>query len=127
MTALISVESSGTYIPLPPPSVYEATPNEVVEAERTVEGDMVKERITIKRSIVLEWPNLLSAQSTQVAALTSPNTFRVRYFDPETKTFQYGMFYRGNDYEHKPLQSADSRWDGSGFKRWVMSMSLVEV
>jgi hypothetical protein len=125
--SLIAVSARGVYYDLPIPSVYECSPNEVVEAERNVLGDLVKDRITVKRSIEVEWNMLLSDQSTMVAGLTETNTFHIRYFDPETKKFVYGEFYRGSNYRHVPVHSADSRWDGKDFKRWRIEFSLVEV
>lgn len=88
--ALIKVEG----LALPTPSDYSVSVEELSEAERNANGNMIKEHIGYKRKISLSWPFLTQDEIQQAFSATSKNFFQVTYIDPEygetTKTFYAG-------------------------------------
>ena len=64
------------------------------ETARNARGDMVRDRIAVKRSINLEWGVLTKQQVTQILNAVGNVFFPVQYDDPQlgviTKTFYVG-------------------------------------
>ena len=122
--AILAVLSNGDYVDLATPSSYVCLPMEISEADRTVEGDMVKDRIAVKRQITVMWKGVTNAQKNTIASLTGANSCQLKYYDHETSTVMYGTFYRGNDYKLQPL---DSTYTGAGWSMYAITMSLTEL
>ena len=124
MTRLLAISDGSEYVDMPVPSVYKAKPEEVVKAGRNTMGTLYKERITVKRTISLEWHGISPEAKNQILTATKGNSFNARYYDPEEDAIQYGLFYRGNDLEITPLVKWDA--DRDEFIAYDITMSLVE-
>lgn len=121
---LIAVSTGTSYTPLAPPSSYSCIPNEISKAGRNAVGLLYKDRITVKNTIKLQWNAITPAQKSTILSLTSGNSFHVQYFDVQSGTTKYGLFYRGNDLEVTPLvnwSNADNE-----FTAYSIKMSMVE-
>lgn len=64
------------------------------ESGRNARGDMIRDRIGVKRSIPLEWGILTRQEAAQILNAVSGVFFQVEYDDPQlgitTKTFYVG-------------------------------------
>lgn len=64
------------------------------ETGRNANGDMVRDRITVKRKLDCEWGMLTQGEMSQILNAVSPEFFTVSYPDPmlgqTTKTFYVG-------------------------------------
>lgn len=123
--SILAVQSGGTYIELPDPAYqgYTTVANELTKADRNTLGNLIKERIAIKRSITVEWHGLTKAQKDAIMSGTSANTFSVRYVDMDDDTVKYSTFYRGDDAEI----TGYGKYSGSSFQYYDVKISLVEV
>jgi len=77
------------------PSVYEITIQDLDgESNRNASGDLVRDRITVKRKINLEWPPLTQGQISALLNAASSVFFTVTFPDPQlgmiTKTMYVG-------------------------------------
>lgn len=120
--ALISIDSGSGYVDMVPPSSMEVVPNEIVKSSRNTLGDLYKFRITVKTTIKLQWAVIGTSDKTKLMSSTSGNSFQVKYFDMSTSTYRYGKFYRGSDLKISPV----TNWEGTDFRYYNVSMSLVE-
>jgi hypothetical protein len=61
------------------------------ESNRNAKGDLIRDRITVKRKIGCEWPPLTQTQISTLLTAVAATTFSVEYPDPvlgvTTKTF----------------------------------------
>lgn len=77
------------------PSVYEITIQDLDgESNRNANGDLVRDRITVKRKINLEWPPLSQGEIATLLNAVSSVFFTVTFPDPQlgliTKTMYVG-------------------------------------
>lgn len=123
--SILAVQSGGSYVELADPAYqgYTSVANELTKSDRNTLGNLIKERITIKATLEIEWHGLNKAQKDAIMSSTSANTFSVRYFDVDDDAVKYGKFYRGTDAEVTPY----GKFDGSKFQYYDVKMSLVEV
>lgn len=123
--SILAVQSGGSYVELADPAYqgYTSVANELTKSDRNTLGNLIKERITIKATLEIEWHGLTKAQKDAIMSGTSANTFSVRYFDMDDDTVKYGTFYRGSDVE----VTAYGKFNGSSFQYYDVSISLVEV
>ncbi|MFB9330090.1 DUF6711 family protein [Paenibacillus aurantiacus] len=89
--ALISIAG----VALPTPSDYTVNIEDINNVERNAKGDMIGERIAVKRKIELTWKTLTATQVQQVLNAVSPLFFSVTYVDPQTGGSRTGTFYAG--------------------------------
>ncbi len=123
--SILAVQSGGSYVELADPAYqgYTSIANELTKSDRNTLGNLIKERITIKATLEIEWHGLNKAQKDAIMSGTSANTFSVRYYDVDDDTVKYGTFYRGSDVE----VVAYGKFNGSSFQYYDVSISLVEV
>lgn len=77
------------------PKVYEATVSDLDgETNRNAYGEMIRDRIAVKRKINLEWGPLTQSEITPILSAVSGVFFTVTYPDPQlglvTKTMYVG-------------------------------------
>lgn len=123
--SVLAVKSGVSYIELPDPAYkgYKTVQNEWTKADRNTLGNLIKERITIKATIVVEWKGISKAEKDRVMSSTSANTFQARYLDMDGDEVRLGTFYRGDDAEIIGY----GRFNGSYFQLYDVKISLVEV
>lgn len=126
MTALLAIESGGSYIDLPSPNEngYSTNLQELSKSSRNALGNLYKFRINMKQTIEVEWNLTAPEDKNLITRLTRDNSFQVRYFDTEDSTIKYGRFYRGSDYKVTP----QIRYvpDKGEFMYYNIKMSMVE-
>lgn len=63
-------------------------------SERNTSGELMRDRIAVKRKISLDWPALTQAEISRILSAVSPVFFPVTYLDPRdgqsTRTFYAG-------------------------------------
>lgn len=123
--SIIAVQSEGSYVELADPAYqgYTSVANELSKSDRNTLGTMIKERITIKATLEIEWRGLNKVQKDAIMSSTSTNTFNVRFYDVDDDCVKYGKFYRGADVSVTPY----GKFDGSSFQYYDVSISLVEI
>jgi len=84
--------------PVASPSVFQVDVYDI-DSEATARntlGDMLRDRVTVKRKIICEWPPLTMSESSAILQAVQDVFFEVTYPDPvtgstaETKTFYVG-------------------------------------
>ena len=118
---------NSTDLPDPAYKGYKTVKQELVNADRTVSGRLVKIRMQepFKVTITVKWVNLTDAEKTTVLSLTSANSFQVQYLDMESSTTQLATVYRGNDLTIEGYGKFDS--NTNKFEHYDISMSLIEL
>ena len=126
MTALLAVNVDGTYVdtPMQNSGGYSTTAQEISYSSRNLYGNLYKLRLTVKRTISVEWNLITPEEKTSIASMTNANSVQVKYFDIDTSEIKYGKFYRGSDYKITPQIRYDS--DNNEFLYYNVKMSLVE-
>ena len=85
-------------IPVTAPSVFQVDVYDI-DSEATARntlGDMLRDRVAVKRKIICEWPPLTMAEASAILQAVQDVFFEVTYPDPvtgsteETKTFYVG-------------------------------------
>lgn len=126
----LAVKTSGTWedLPGPAPEGYTVIPQVISSAENTgrdIDGTLHTHRIAVKRTISVAWNLMPSEEFVRLCALTEPDSFRVRYWDPTVGGYLEGDFYRGNDFSYTP--APDPFHDTDGYPRIARtSMTLTE-
>lgn len=77
------------------PKIFEVTVSDLDgESGRNANGQLIRDRIAVKRKINLEWPPLTQAESSKLLNAVSDVFFTVTFPDPElgiiTKTMYVG-------------------------------------
>jgi len=104
------------------PSEYEPVWNDIVDAERAVDGTLRYEGIVSKDKLVISW-NFMSQSAYQtLSRLTSLRIFRVRYYSPRTGGIKTANMYIGSDQKLTCL----GQWNGDRFAGYKVSVSFVE-
>lgn len=118
---------NSTDLPDPAHKGYKTVKQELVNADRTVSGRLVKIRMQepFKVTITVKWTGLSDADKTSILSLTSPNSFQVQYLDMESSSMQLATVYRGNDLTIEGY----GRYDDATkkFQYYDISMSLIEL
>lgn len=122
--SVLAVLSNGAYVPLPDPAYdnYKTYPNEISKADRNTLGDLIKQRITVKQTISVQWHGLTAAEKTNIIDLVGGDHFQLKYFCLENDQMQYGKFYTGDDLEIRGY----GRFDGNKFQYYDITASFVE-
>lgn len=123
--SILAVKSGASYIELPDPAYkgYKTVRNELTKADRNTLGNLIKERITIKTTIEVEWKGVSKTEKDRIMSSTSANTFQARYLDMDGDEVRLGTFYRGSDAEI----TGYGWFNGSSFQYYDLKISLVEV
>ncbi len=131
MTAVLAIESGGSYIDLPTPAYtgYSNVIEELTRADRNINGFLIKEHVAWKQTIEVEWKAITAGEKNLILSLTSANSFGIRFFDMMTETVQYisaaaGGVYRGTGMKIKGYGKFDST--NNTFPYYDLSISLIE-
>ena len=131
MTAVLAVESGGSYIDLPTPAHlgYSNVIEELTRSDRNITGFLIKEHVAWKQTIEVEWKGISAEDKNRIINLTSANSFGIRFFDMMTESIQYisasaGGVYRGTGMKIKGYCRFDST--NNTFPYYDLSISLVE-
>lgn len=90
------------------------------ETNRNARGDLIRDRIAVKRKISLEFPPLTAAQMSQLLSLIQDVFFDVTYPDPQTGANRTATFYVGD-------RSAPALYYRNGQVMWRgVSFNFVE-
>lgn len=81
---------------LPDPSTYNPSIQDISNAQRNANGEMILERIATKRKIGLGWSFLSSVELSSLLNLVSGTFFSVEYIDPQDGGLKSGTFYSGD-------------------------------
>lgn len=102
------------------PSVFSVEINDVDgESERNARGDMVRDRIAVKRKLNLEWPPLTQSQIQTLLTAVSDVFFNVTYPDPQQGTVTKNMYVGNRTTAVLRIKNGVPLWDG-------LKMSFVE-
>lgn len=66
------------------------------QTTRNANGDLLRDRIAIKRKLDNEWGPLTVGQMSTLLQAVSSVFFTVEYFDPQTGSYQTKTFYVGD-------------------------------
>lgn len=92
---------------------------------RGADGNMIRDRVAVKRKINLKFPPLTSSQMSAILSAVSGVSFSVEYPDPESATLNAsGTFYCGD--RTAPVYMAD----GTSINKFVwenVSFNLIEM
>lgn len=90
------------------------------ETHRNARGQMIRDRIAVKRRLECEWPALNDSQISTLLKAVQNEFFQVRYPDPMTGNNQTKTFYVGDRTSPMYRKVGNSHlWEG-------LSMNLVE-
>lgn len=90
----MSILLNGVAVAAPLP--YKVSINDLdAESGRNAKGDLLRDRIAVKRSIELSWGVLSQSETTAILNAVSPVFFPVQYDDPQLGTV-IKTFYVGN-------------------------------
>jgi hypothetical protein len=92
LTALLNIGG----VDIPTPSDLTIGIQDIVDAERNTNGNMVGELIATKIKLELSWKLLDVAQMKLILTAVDPFLFDVRYFDPKEGDFLTKKFYSGD-------------------------------
>lgn len=102
------------------PKVYEVTISDLDgESNRNANGDLVRDRIAVKRKLTLEWPPLSQSQISTLLNAVSSVFFSCEFIDPQSGVLTKTMYV--GDRTAPAYQVIDSEVKWSGLK-----MNFVE-
>lgn len=79
------------------PSVFEVDIQDIDgESNRNAKGDLLRDRIAVKRKLNCEWPPLTAEECSTLLKAVSGVFFSVYYPDPETGGFETKIMYVGD-------------------------------
>lgn len=116
---------SGQFVPFTADSAaseYDPTWNDIVDADRSVDGTLRYEGIATKEKIVATWNFMPPAAYQTLVRLTSLRICRIRYFSPTTGGSRTANFYIGSDLKLTCL----GQWNGNNFQGYKVTASFVE-
>jgi len=127
MSAFIEIldPQSGTFFPFSAAdaaSDYEPTWNDIVDADRAVDGTLKYEGIVSKDKLVVSWNCMPQATVQTLKRLTSLQIFRMRYYSPMDGGIKTGNFYLGSDLKITAL----GQWVNGGFAGYKVQASFTE-
>ena len=116
----------GTYsIPEPAHGGFSVSIQDVDSAStgRGADGNMIRDRVAIKRKINLKFPPLTQAEMSKLLTAVSPVSFTVECVDPQESDGTYsGTFYVGD--RSAPIYKTNS----TGVDLWEsVSFNLIEM
>lgn len=123
--SVMAVNVDGAYVDLPDPAYqgYQAIWKELTKSDRNTLGNLIKERITTKFTVDVEWHGLNAAQKNLLISATNGNTFSVRFVSMMDDAVAFGTFYRGDDLDIKGY----GLFKDNKFQFYDVTMSFVEV
>lgn len=84
-------------VSMPSPSVFEVDIQDIDgESNRNAKGDLLRDRIAVKRKLNCEWPPLTPEECSTLLKAVSDVFFSVYYPDPMTGGFETKTMYVGD-------------------------------
>lgn len=75
------------------PKTFEVTVSDLDgNSERNANGELIRDRLAVKRKINLEWPALTQAQSSRLLSAVSDVFFTVEFPDPQLGVISRTMY-----------------------------------
>jgi len=91
------------------------------ESGRNARGELIRDRVAVKRKLQCEWPPLTDSQISTILKAVQSVFFQVEYPDPMEERLQTKTFYVGD--RSAPMHFKDSNgqylWQG-------LTMNLIE-
>lgn len=95
------------------PKVFEVSITDLDgETNRNGNGEMVRDRIAVKRKISLEWPPLTQSQSTTLLNAVSSVFFTVTYPDPQQGVVTKTMYVGDRTTPAYQFRDGQVKWSG---------------
>lgn len=120
----MSLLSIGT-TELPPPTVLQPGIQDLDSEEgtgRNQDGDMFRDRVTVKRTVHCEWGVLNRIEMAALLTAMSPVSFPLKYPDPMTGNMETITAYVGDRVPAMCYAVSDSDWMWSG-----LAVDFVEL
>ena len=89
------IQINGTELPVAP-DAYTVGIQDISNAERNAQGEMILDRIATKRKLSLSWHILSGSDMSTILNLVSDVFFTVNYIDPQDNAARSGTFYSGD-------------------------------
>lgn len=103
------------------PSEFKVDINDLdAEAGRNARGNLIRDRVAVKRKLECEWGPLRNSEISQILQAVRNEFFSVEYPDPMTGTKQTKTFYVGD-------RSSPALFEDKGQMLWHgLKMNLIE-
>lgn len=101
------------YEDMPTPSKFLVGINDISNAERNAQGEMMIDRVATKRKLEIEWKSLKPESMSTLLNAVKEIFFDVTYPDPMTGGIETKTFYVGD--RSVPMynyNNGDIRWEG---------------
>lgn len=95
------------------PKVYEVTVQDLDgETNRNANGDMIRDRIAVKRKINLEWPPLSQSEISTLLTAVSGVFFTVTFPDPQDGLITKTMYVGDRTSPAYQFKNGEVKWSG---------------
>lgn len=95
------------------PKVFEVTISDLDgESNRNLNGDMVRDRIAVKRKINLEWPPLSQSKISTLLTAVSSVFFTVTFPDPQQGMITKTMYVGDRTSPAYQFKDGEVKWSG---------------
>lgn len=102
------------------PKVYEVTINDLDgESNRNAGGQLMRDRIAVKRKITLEWPPLTQSQISTILNAVSNVFFSCEFIDPQNGRITKTMYVGDRSAPAYQVINGQVKWSG-------LKMNFVE-
>lgn len=85
------------------------------ESNRNANGDLIRDRIAVKRKLICEWPPLTQEQCSKVLKSVKDVFFDVTYPDPELGMVTKTMYVGDRTSPAYQFKDGEVRWSGLKF------------
>jgi len=96
--------------------------NDIVDADRAVDGTLRYEGIAAKDKLTISWNHMPEITLQKLYQITSLKIFRVRYYSPMIGAFRTANFYFGSDLK----VTANGQWSKDRFSGYKVSATMTE-
>lgn len=95
------------------PKIYEVTVQDLDgESNRNANGDMIRDRIAVKRKINLEWPPLSQSEISTLLNAVSSVFFTVTFPDPQLGMITKTMYVGDRTAPAYQYTNGEAKWSG---------------
>lgn len=107
-------------VSIPTPKVYEVTINDLDgESNRNANGQLMRDRIAVKRKLTLEWPPLTQSQISTILNAVSSVFFSCEFIDPQNGRITKTMYVGDRSAPAYQVINGQIKWSG-------LKMNLIE-
>lgn len=85
------------------------------ESNRNAQGDLIRDRIAVKRKLVCEWPPLTQAESVMLLNAVKDVFFEVTYPDPQLGIITKTMYVGDRSLPAYQYKDGEVRWSSLKF------------